>query len=377
MSGTQIPTVTFDGLSKSYGSNQVLHGVSFRIEAGTIHGLLGANGAGKSTLIKILSGLTAADDGTITVLDRRRAPGSVGFIHQDLGLVDALTVRENLQLGRRPPKRRWLPLIDDRAERQRAAGELARVDLDVDPETMVGDLGLGQKSLLAVARLFAERSYAAIVLDETTAGLTSRESDWLLREVRRYVEGGGAALVVSHRINEIAAHYDEVTVLRNGRIAYSGATPDIGALHELMAGPAPVAGPERRRGRPAAAGEPVLRMRRASAESVGPVDLEVRSGEVVGLIGPLSSNLYEVGHLAARRRLPRSGEVVVRAPSGEQGSVGFLGEDRARLGNLVGLDVVDNLTIGALGRFSRAGRGRRQQPRSRVSSTAGRGIRRC
>ncbi|MEV4420143.1 sugar ABC transporter ATP-binding protein [Patulibacter sp. NPDC049589] len=340
------PLLSIAGLRKSFGSTPVLRGIDFTARAGQVHGLLGTNGAGKSTMIKVLAGHHDADAGTIDVRDHRQVDsvGRIGVVHQDLALVDALTVRDNFHLSRRGGLTR-AGLVDVRRERGAVTNALRAVNLDLDPETPLSELTLGTKSLLAVARLLANDA-DVLLLDEVTAALTRRESSWLLTEMRRLADEGRAVIVVSHRLHEIVEFCDEVTLLRDGSVAYAGPTPDLRGLHAMFesggARPAREAGAEPRTG-PVA-----LRLDTVSRGEVGPIDLTVRRGEVVSVVGALSSGLYELGHLAAAATKPASGR---RALSGREPGTparcGFVPEDRKALGILPRLDVAANLTISA------------------------------
>jgi ribose transport system ATP-binding protein len=347
---TDRPLLAVRGLRKSFGPSQVLKGVDLEVRAGEVHALLGPNGAGKSTLIKILAGIHPADGGSVEVRRVDGTPGRLGVIHQDLGLVDALTVRENLALGRKGVRRAGV-LIDHGRERARARRELAAVSLDVDPDTTLSELSLGEKSLVAVARMLAEDA-DVIVLDETTAALTQGESAWLLTRMQEIAGRGAAVVLVSHRLHEVVEHCAATTLLRDGEVAHSGPTPDIDALHGLFVGgagwardtvPAPSQGPVR------------LALRGVEADGVGPLDLEVRAGEVLGLVGPLSSRLYRVGHVLAGHLAVDAGERrVTPREGGRRERTAFLPEDRKLQGILPLLEVGTNMTISSLPSVSRA-----------------------
>ncbi|MEN8673199.1 sugar ABC transporter ATP-binding protein [Nocardioides sp.] len=342
------PALRVSGLTKQFGGVTVLSAADLRVERGQIHALLGANGAGKSTLVKILSGVHPSDGGTIELgLGEAGKPGHLSFVHQDLGLVDDLTVRENLNLGTTVRPRR-IGRLDHRGERLRAAESLARVDLGIDPETPLSELGLGAKTLVAVARVLADDA-SVIVLDEATAALTRRESSWLLSEIRKFTDAGGAAVLVTHRLQEVTEHCDAVTMLRDGQVLFTGATPPLHELHEMLSAGVPHAKATREVG-------PVLaRATGATALRVGPVDVEVRGGEVLGLVGPLSSNLYAIGHLLAGHLALTAGTVSISTTEGGRGVAAIVPEDRRAQGLLHGLDVRDNLSVSSLRLWARLG----------------------
>jgi ribose transport system ATP-binding protein len=350
----RAPLVDVSCVSKSFGSNRVLKDVDLAARPGEIHALLGPNGAGKSTLIKILSGYYREDTGTISVRSWRDAtrPGRVGVAHQDFGLIDILSVRENFHLARNGGITR-LGVIALRRERRGALEALRAVHVDVDPETQLTELGLGLKSLLVVARLLADDA-DVLLLDEVTAALTRSESDRVLTEMRRIADSGRAVVMVSHRLHEVVEHCDSVTVLRDGAVAYSGATPEMGRLHELLE-----SGGEHdyaHRPHKGSSERPVLLdLSNVASDAIGPIDLQVRGGEVVAVIGSLSSGLYDIGHLAAGRMPVRSGRRTVASRHGMKPRCAIVPEDRRAQGILPFLEVAANLTVSAQNRAGRHG----------------------
>jgi ribose transport system ATP-binding protein len=202
---------------------------------------------------------------------------------------------------------------------------------------------------VATARLF-NQSIDVMVLDETSAALTRRESDWLYKEARTFADSGGAVLVVSHRLKEITEHCDEATVMRDGAVVYSGPTPALSELHDLMA-----AGTADQEDAPCTVAKdavPSVRLHAAVTDFVGPFDLEVRPGEVIALVGPLSSNLYQVGHAIAGRTPLTSG---TREIAGT-GEVAFVPENCQAQALLPGMSVRENMTISRVKRLTRFGR---------------------
>lgn len=353
------PLLVVDDVKKSFGGKRVLDELSFTVEPGSVHALLGANGAGKSTLIKILSGVHSLDSGRVEVRSRDSdRAGVIGFIHQDLGLVDELTIRDNLFLG--SGGLTAVPGVIAKAGEQRAArAALAEVNLDMDPEMLLGELGLGQKTMVAVARLFASQT-DVLVLDESTAALDRSESEWLLSRIRNFTASGGAALLVTHRLHEVVEYCDTTTILRDGRVQYTGSTPDLAGLHKLMVDTVPVVesaphAVDRTR-------SPLLSAIEACCAGVGPITFDVQPGEVVALVGSLASRLYEIGHMISGHRTVTAGRVVVRQSGSEPGSetgssgrVSLLPEDRLRQAALTDMTVADNVTVSSVRRMSKFG----------------------
>jgi ribose transport system ATP-binding protein len=305
--------LSIDGLSKRFGGTQAVNGVGFSVRTGEILALLGENGAGKSTLIKILAGVYAADAGTFRVrgarFDPREGHPGIAFIHQDLGLIEWMTVAENMCLMHGRYARRF-GFIDWRSARRRAAAALALVSEEIDPGARVQDLTRTEKSLVAIARALA-RDAQLLVLDEPTASLPQSDVDMLHGVLMRLRARGVAIIYVSHRLDEVFAIADRVVVLRDG---YLVADEPIGRLDgtrliELIIG-----------GRmkdvfvrpPVAADAPVaLTLDNLVAGDVGPVSLKLRRGEVLGLVGLRGAGQDAIGQALFGRCAIRSGQALL------------------------------------------------------------------
>jgi ribose transport system ATP-binding protein len=358
------PLLSLERITKSFDATQALRGVSLTIGAGEFVGLVGPNGAGKSTLIKILDGLYAPDSGTIRINGEARAGGrgrvsGIGVVHQDLALVDSLTVSENLRLGQ-PPLYSVPPLLSTVAERAFCADALAAVGL---PEELASAtlerLSLGERTLVAIARTLAQGA-SLVVVDEATSALSPRESQWLINTLKARKLAGAAILMVSHKLAEILESVDRCVVLVDGMVK---ADAEIGQLDlaKLIVLMAPTRG-RPGHGRPSASGAgpaggagqpeaPVLELRDARGDGAGPFTLQVRPGQIVGVTGLAGSGLNELAMLASGRLRPVAGSVTV--PGG--GSVGLLPPDRSRQASFPAESVAWNLTFGALGRWRRRG----------------------
>ncbi len=293
----------FQQVSKRFGGTQAVDGVSFEVHPGEIVALLGENGAGKSTLIKLLAGIFKIDSGAILFdgqpesqwrsNDRSRQP--VAFIHQDLGLVEWMTVAENVALGMGYRKR--FGLIDWRAARNAARRVMARVGCDIDPERRVFSLTRAEKSLLAIGRAL-EVQARLLVLDEPSASLPMADVERLfgvLRELRRQ---GMAMMYVSHRLDEVMAISDRAAVMRDGKLVkvLRTAETDQHELVHLIVGKALSHQVDKAPAQPHS--PTVLSLEGAASGNAGPLSLDVRRGEVVGLVG-----LRGAGHEAISRAL--------------------------------------------------------------------------
>jgi ribose transport system ATP-binding protein len=286
------------GVSKRFGGAVALREVSFSVSAGEIVALLGENGAGKSTLIKILAGVFRADTGSLRfrggLVAAAVKSGRIAFIHQDLGLIPWMTVAENMMLGTRYPRRGGL--IDWKASRAKARQALAEIGGEIDPDDRIETLSRTDKSLVAIARALASNA-ELIVLDEPTASLPQSEVG-RLHEVLAKLRGRGVGMIyVSHRLDEVYALCDRVVVLRDGLVALSAPTVGIGS-NELVE--AIIGRPHEQvflRAPAPSDTHPVLNVERMRTETVGPVDLVLRRGEVVGLVGLRGAGQETIGQV--------------------------------------------------------------------------------
>ena len=299
--GTEPSLLAFEAVTKRFGGTLAVDAVSLALERGEILALLGENGAGKSTLIKLLAGIHAADEGRI-LLDgvpyahlHAKAAGRqrVAFIHQDLGLIDWMTVAENMALG--VGYRRRNGLISWRDTRAQAVSCLAGLSDDIDPDARVMNLTRTERSLVAIGRALAARA-EILVLDEPTASLPADEVGRLLAVLRSLRGTGIGMIYVSHRLDEVFSVADRLAVMRDGRLVGSGAvadtTPD--ALVTLIVG----APPAQVFARAAPAGGPVrLQLDGLVADGAGPLTLSLREGEMVGLVGLRGAGQDAIGRV--------------------------------------------------------------------------------
>jgi len=283
------------GISKQFGGTQALSDVGMHLNAGEILALLGENGAGKSTLIKILAGVHALDAGSVTfrgadvTTTLRKLP--IAFIHQDLGLIDWMTVAENICLTLGFPRRHGL--VDWGAARRRAASALERVGAEIDADLRIQDLSRTEKSLVAIARALAADA-EILVLDEPTASLPADEVVRLFDALRRLRARGVGMIYVSHRLDEVFEIADRMVVLRDGRVAgervVSETTPDQAIMLIVGREPSQVFR------RPAERlGSPRLVLDHLMVDTIGPVDCEIHAGEIVGFVGLRGAGQESVG----------------------------------------------------------------------------------
>jgi ribose transport system ATP-binding protein len=341
--------ITISNLSKSFGRATVLSDIELEIGPGEFIGLMGPNGAGKSTLIKILGGIHHADRGTIAydgqpVGSLAECP-EVAFIHQDLGLIEDLSVVDNLRLGE-PPLRRAGPILNHAKEREAAARALERVGLTCPSTTLIFELSPGEKALVAIARAL-DRGAKVLFIDEATSTLPPGDARRLIATLKKTAADGATVIMVSHKLSEILDSCRRIVVLIDGRIVSDHDAVGLdraGLVERLVAHESQAHDPAAPRTAP---GEEVMRLEGAAAGRAGPVDLVLRRGEVVGLTGLAGSGLHDVAHLVAGTLEPRAGKVH-RAASVTSALVP---PHRETQGGFTDLSISENATISALPRW--------------------------
>jgi len=315
------------GLSKHFGDIEVLHNIRFEVAPGEIHGLVGQNGSGKSTLIKVLTGVHAPDSGARIEVDgvemkvpvrwRQIHEAGVSVVHQDFGLVDALSVADNVCVGSFP-RRRGLFFID-RRERDRMVGELLqRLGVSIETNRLVGDLSAGERAVVALARAIKdhEPGKGLIILDEATRTLRGRELVGIYALLRALVKEGSSVLVISHSIDEVFTLCDRVSILRDGELTAVGwevsSVTKEEVAYELLGGKV-VTTDEVRRQRAAVVRAPVLSESSFTVEQLrgrlvdSEIDFSVQGGEILGITGLVGSGFEEIPYILTGAMRPVSG----------------------------------------------------------------------
>ena len=313
------PVLELRGITKSYPGVLANDDVSLRLRRGEVLGLLGENGAGKSTLMNIVSGLTMPDAGSLRIDGERvriRSPrdairSGIGMVHQHFLLVPTLTVTENVILGDRRLSRGRLP-IDSLARRVRGLAE--RYALPLDPDAIVGTLGIGAQQRVEIVKALY-RDARILILDEPTAVLSAGEADGLFETVRTLAGRGASVILISHKLDDIFAVCDRVAVMRAGRMVAERAIGGVARdeLVRLMVGD-DVAMP----GRPTAAagGEPVLAVRglsipgRGDRFAVNRASFDLHGGEILGLAGVEGNGQNELVESLAGLRPAAEGRIL-------------------------------------------------------------------
>ena len=350
--------IQMSGISKSFSGNQVLNDVSFELANGEIHALMGENGAGKSTLMKILSGIHHKDSGHIrvdgeehtfkTIKDSERC--GIHVIHQELNILPDLSVAENLFLGK---ELTYGFGIMKRAEMRRQAHDLlCKLGLDIDPKTRAGDLSVGKQQLVEIAKAIASDA-KYIVMDEPTAALTDREIQTLFETVRELKNKGISFVYISHRMEEIFAICDRITILRDGQYAGVRDIPKT-SFDEIVAMMVGRELGERFPERQHCIGDTKLSVNNLCANHVFEnVSFELRKGEVLVLAGLMGAGRTEVAQTLFGARKANSGSITIDGQAVKihnpiqamQHKIGFVTEDRKTEGLLLDFSIQDNIML--------------------------------
>ena len=355
-------------MTKSYPGVRALEDVSLTVLPGEVHALMGENGAGKSTLMKILAGAEHADAGEIRLegvpvfidTPQRAMALGVSIIYQELHLIPHLNVAENIYLGREP---RLLPgIVDQRAMRRAAREVMDSLGADIDAGARVGRLSIAQRQMVEIAKA-TSRACRVIAMDEPSATLTSHELENLYRLIRELRGRGIGIVYISHRMDEVFAISDRVTVLRDGKNVGTSAiveTTREAVLRQMVGRDLDETFPKSVR----TLGEPVLEVRGLNRAGVlHDIGFEVRAGEVVALAGLVGAGRTEVARclfgadtctvesvrVGGTAYVPHSPIAAIKA------GIGFVTEDRKEQGVILSRPVRENITLASMGKVSRNG----------------------
>jgi ABC-type sugar transport system ATPase subunit len=362
--------LTLTGISKSFPGVRALSGVSLEVRSGEIHGLLGENGAGKSTLIKIIAGAYAPDAGEISFADapvqwsspREAKQHGVHVVYQEFALFPQLSVAENIFIGHE--RRNRLGMVDHARTRREAKELLLKLGVSLNPSARVASLSVADQQMVEIARAMVH-NVKLLVLDEPTAVIAGREVALLFDRLRRLRASGVSVLFISHRLDEVFAICDRVTVLKDGRLIGTRDIRQVTREHliSMMVG--------RDLGdlfpkRPATArtGRPVLRTEAVTiGDRVRDISIELRAGEVVALAGMVGAGRSELalglfGALPISKGTIQVGDQRFTSISPAKAiklGMGLVTEDRKSQGLAMLLDVAANITGPTLAEVTREG----------------------
>jgi ribose transport system ATP-binding protein len=356
------------GVSRRFGAVRALDEVSIDLRAGEVHGIVGENGAGKSTLMKILSGVEQPDSGRVLVrgepvelkhpVDAQRR--GISMIHQELNLVDDLSVADNISLGREKSRLGW---VNAGQTKSQAAELLRSVRCDVSPGAKVKTLSVAQKQMVEIAKAISGNA-SVLIMDEPTAVLSGREVAALSELIARLKRDGVAIVYISHILPEILQISDRVTVMRDGRVVETMDAPRVREIGEMgLAG--------KMVGRPMADHFPkrmthhddvAIEVRGISSPAnVHDVSFSVRHGEILGFAGLIGAGRTELAETICGLRRKSTGQVLIDGESvnirhindAVRAGLAYLSEDRKGSGLTLGMSIVQNTTLISLRRYAR------------------------
>ena len=354
------PAVQARAISKAFGGVAALDAVDFEVRRSEVHALVGENGAGKTTLCNILAGIYRADAGQVVVDGKERdfrspahaIDAGIGMVHQHFRLVEPMTVAENIHLG-------WPEtpgVVSQRALIDRTERFMGETGLHVDPTARIWQLSVGEQQRVEILRVLA-RGARVLILDEPTAVLTAKEAEELFAVVRELAAGGLSVIFITHKLREVLAVSDRLTVLRQGVRETTRPTEGATAseIARLMTGEERVLDVEHR----VVTGEPALELRGVSAlndrgiTALHDVDLTVRAGEILGIAGVSGNGQTELAEVICALRGLRSGSITVEGADVASMSVravtdlgvGHIPEDRIGMGMVLSAPVKDNAVL--------------------------------
>jgi ribose transport system ATP-binding protein len=375
--GARPPLLTMEGVTKAFPGVVALSGASLRVGRGEVHALVGQNGAGKSTLVRILTGAHRRDTGEV-IFDGQavdfRTPqaaqqAGVSTIYQEINLVPYRSIAENIFLGREP---RRFGLLDWRTMNRNARDLLRRLDISLDVTRPLYELNVALQQMVALARALSHES-KLVVLDEPTSSLDEHEVQTLFAVIRGLQRDGVSVLFITHRLDELYAVCDRVTIMRDGQTVAERAMSDISKLELVAIMLGKELGEVRREGQTGFDSErranrhdapPLLEaIRLRHAPVLRGASLAVRPGETIGLAGLLGAGRTEVARVIFAADLLDGGEVRFdgkparfRGPGDAiRAGIGFCSEDRKAEGIIPHLSVRENLTLAALPTLTNAG----------------------
>lgn len=357
------------GISMLFPGTVALDNVDYNVWRGKVNVIIGENGAGKSTLMKILAGVQQPSLGeiqlngeTVQFANTREAAAlGIGMVHQELNLFENLSVAENIFLGRE--LQHGITPIDESSQQQRTAELLTRLDQPISPKELVANLKVGQQQLVEIAKALAEDA-DILILDEPTSALSKTEVDILFRVIRELTRQGVSIIYISHRLEELMAIGDVITILRDGKFQAEAQVSDIDVpwIVREMLGSEPVSSflqPGRQFGAPILEAEHLTCVNSAGNAVVDDVSFQVRAGEIVGIYGLMGAGrteLFECLLGTQRNYLGKlwldSKPVPPRLSTAERIRMGMslVPEDRKRTGIFPISSVANNLTIASLWR---------------------------
>lgn len=353
------PFIEMKGIKKAFQQHVVLDGVDFEVRAGEVHALMGENGAGKSTLMKVLTGIYERDAGTVMVDGREvhyRHPkeaeiDGISVIHQELNIIPTLTVAENIFLGRERTIG-YTGIIRSKDMEKQAETYLQKLGVQIAPNEIAGNLSVGKQQIVEIARALSTNA-KCLIMDEPTAALTEREIQTLFEVIRTLKQQGVAIVYISHRMEEIFAICDRISVLRDGQFIGTKHIPETNfdeIVHMMVGRQIGDRFPKRKTN----IGKERLRVEGLTQKGVfEEVSFSVRAGEILGVAGLMGSGRTEIMEAVFGVRKVHGGAIyidnrLVNIKSPRQAiehGIALITEDRKRKGLILNMSVRENLTL--------------------------------
>ena len=358
--------VSMQNIQKRFGGIHALDNAKLELKKGEVLGLIGENGAGKSTLMKILSGVYEADSGSVTVNGREvhyRTPkealdDGICMIYQELNLVEKLSVADNIFIGRESGRG---ISIKRRQDKRRTEELLARLELDVSPDTIVGELTVARQQMVEIAKGISYHS-RVLIMDEPTAALAVNEIEELFRVIRQLKEDGISIIYISHRLEELFEITDRITVMRDGCYIDTMETKEssMEALIQKMVGRT-ISWEKKMSSCVRKDADIVLEVKNMISKDIRDISFVLRRGEILGLAGLMGAGRTELARLIFGADWYRSGkiyrnsrEVRIRSTSDAVANgISYLSEDRKGNGLAIDLSVADNVALPNWDEFTR------------------------
>lgn len=357
------------GIDKRFSGVHALKGVDFDLYAGEVHALMGENGAGKSTLMKVLCGIHAYDSGSIEYFGKKvkfasiaesQAAG-ISIIHQELNMMNHLTVAQNIYIGREPMKGGF---IDDRKMEADAAELFKRIGVRIDPSVKLGSLTVGRQQMVEIAKAVS-RDSKLLILDEPTAALTQPEVEDLFRIMHDLQRKNIGMIYISHRMDEINRISDRVTVMRDGEYVGTEYTKNLTKddIVKMMVGRV-IYGEQKEKSLVPDDAPVVLEARNiVSGKTLKNVSFKLRKGEILGFAGLMGAGRTELARAVYGADLFDSGEIFVNGKKTEiktpeaavKHGICYLSEDRKQFGLMLGKSVTENTVLASLDDYIRFG----------------------
>ncbi len=362
--------LSMKSIDKRFAGVHALKGVDFDLREGEIHALVGENGAGKSTLMKVLTGIHEKDSGEILVDGRLFNPENpkdalrwgIGIIHQELNMMEHLTVAQNIFIGRESMSSNGI-LLDEKAQNKRTAELLQRLNVDINPKEKLANLTVGKQQMVEIAKAVSH-DLKILILDEPTAALTDKEISELFTIMRDLASKGVAMIYISHRMDEIGEITDRITVMRDGENAGKGETKDLTKedIVNMMVGRVIYEQPKTESHVKEDA-DIVLEVENLNAgRMVKDVSFKLRKSEILGFSGLMGAGRTETVRAIFGADPHERGIIKIHGRPVTIGSpmdairygIGYLSEDRKRYGLAVGLSVLDNSIMTSYEKFEKS-----------------------